>query len=43
MTITAYSRDEFTAIIAGLVREGLTFRAEAPTDHPYTITLTGGF
>lgn len=43
MTITAYSRDEFTALIAELVREGLRFRAEATTDHTYHIELTGGF
>lgn len=43
MTITAHSRDEFTAIIAGLVRQGLRFRAEATSDHQYHIELTGGF
>lgn len=43
MTITCHSRAEFTAVIAGLVREGLTFRAVATTDQTYTIELTGGF
>jgi hypothetical protein len=43
MTITCHSRAEFTGVIAGLVREGLTFRAEAFSDGTYFITLTGGF
>lgn len=43
MTITVYGRDEFAAIIASLVKQGLTFRAEATTDRNYTITLTGGY
>jgi hypothetical protein len=43
MTITCHSREEFTAVIAGLVREGLTFRATATSDRSYTIELTGGF
>lgn len=43
MTIRAYSREEFTALIAGLVREGLRFRAEVTSDHTYHIELTGGY
>lgn len=43
MTITTHDRAEFTAIIAGLVREGLTFDAFAAIDGSYRITLTGGF
>lgn len=43
MIITCHSREEFTATIAGLVREGLTFRAVATSDHVYTIELTGGY
>lgn len=43
MTIECHSREEFTAVIAGLVREGLTFRATATSDHTYIIELTGGY
>lgn len=43
MKITAYSREEFTGIIAGLVREGLTFEASAEGGGVYIITLTGGY
>ena len=44
MTIQAKSIEEFTVLIAGLVREGVTF--EAYTDAVksiFEITLTGGF
>lgn len=43
MNIACYSRDEFVAVIAGLVREGIRFRASATSDHDYFIELTGGF
>ncbi len=43
MIITCFNRTEFTAVIAGLVREGITFRAVATSDQTYTIELTGGF
>ena len=44
MTITAQSIEEFTVIIAGLVREGLTFEARTDAVNGlFEITLTGGF
>lgn len=43
MTITAYSLQEFLSIIAGLVREGLTFESSAEGGSTYTIRLTGGY
>lgn len=44
MTITAQSIEEFTVIIAGLVREGLTFEARSDARNwIFEITLTGGF
>lgn len=39
-TITCRTMDEFVAVIAGLAREGIIFKAEADA---LTITLTGGF
>lgn len=43
MIIIADTRTEFTAMIEELVREGRRFRAEATSEHTYTITLTGEF
>lgn len=43
MIIRCYGVEQFTAVIAGLVREGVTFRADATTDRNYIIELTGGY
>lgn len=39
-TITCHTIDDFVAVIAGLVREGVTFEADTLTQK---ITLTGGY
>ncbi len=40
MTVECTTNEEFVQCIAGFVREGLTFTADASTR---TITLTGGY
>jgi len=42
MTIQAETIEQMTEIVAGLVREGLTFKA-APYRDGWLITLLGGY
>lgn len=43
MTVTVYSRDEFVALTAAYVKEGLTFEARAEGGDVYIIELSGGY
>lgn len=43
MTINVYSRDEFVALIAAFVAQGLQFEASAEGGNAYIINLTGGY
>ncbi len=44
MTIRFVSTESLATIVAGLVREGVTFDVlPSGTDNQWTITLTGGF
>lgn len=40
MTIVTHSMEEFVEVIAGLVKHGLTFKADSST---MVITLLGGY
>lgn len=43
MTIKANGIKDMVLIVAGLVREGLTFEATEGADEVWTIKLTGGY